>query len=176
MTIKKILMLVLIITLMIGLTGCEGTESVCPITLVRISDGVRIRMDMHREEIENILESIPETDRGIHPQGFDDYVGLYGDANDYIMIIYNARDENSREKFISIRSHDWAVNGIAIGDDIQGVIQTITRSNQFEYFYHDERMNSFDVFFEDEYSETSFHFLYDEERKVRLINLFFLYD
>jgi len=185
----KLFSVVITAVLTISLVGCGTVETICPTTLVRISDGAQIHMGMHRDDIENILTRMSEYDMDIIASQwfqlsediavskiiwFSEDAVFYGDADNFMRISY--------EDYIAwdflIKCRDWAIaNGISLGDDIQEIID----SNQFENIdYYDWtgyrtifNDNSVNIFFENENNETDIRLLCDGNGKIEAMLIAF---
>jgi len=174
----KILSVAFVIVVIIGLIGCRGFfEPEFPITITRISDGIQISFGMDRENIENILVPMSEDNKSILESWEirDDIMGLYGDVDNFIRVIYNEYDI---AWIFNIRCSDWTFAGISLGGDIQRIID----SERFEHIYHsgmENYSNIFgpisgivEIFFECDENRAKLSLLYDEYGKIYGINLF----
>jgi len=176
----------LILALAVILTGCFGvsetnefvelefpvSETGFPTGFTRISDGTQIRLGMHRDEFEAILESANELQREMFTTTWDtigieynEFFGLYLGVNGYIIIDY--KDDNTPYSISSI-TEDWVLpGGISIGNSIHNVID----NGEFPHVIHNVEKSEFFIFDNPELSVYMILLEYNEAENIRAIHL-----
>jgi len=176
----------LTLALIVILTGCVNSNELefpvsdtgFPIGFTRVSDGAQIRLGMHRDEIEAILESVDKHRReafrlmletvGIE---YDESLGLYlGASGGHITIQYNS--DNIAYAFNSV-ANDWVLAGeISLGDDVQDVINI----ERFPHYVHDAEKSEFFIFDDHNFSTHSLLLFYDETGRIESMNVSYTLD
>ena len=168
----KLSIFAMIVVFATTLIGCSYSNRIpapeLPTYFTRTSDGARIALGMHRNEIENILERSEfyydmirkdmEAGRSGNLGGYDGIVGA-------TIVRYNDDDMVYE---IATSAFEWTINGFSAEDNVQ----TIVGSNKFPRIFPSSDRSSF-LSLNDPYNvEFGLQINHDEDGNIYFMRLF----